>query len=106
MAQFQHLSPQDAKTMLGDENTVIVDIRDLQSYQQSHITGAKALNNDNVQEFIASTGADQPIIVCCYHGNSSQQAAAFLTEQGFASVYSLEGGFEYWRQFAPELCES
>ena len=27
----------------------------------------------------------------------SQSAAAFLNEKGFDEVYSLDGGFEYWR---------
>jgi len=32
--------------------------------------------------------------VVCYHGNSSQSAAAYLVGQGFAEVYSLDGGIE------------
>jgi len=34
--------------------------------------------------------------VVCYHGISSQSAAAYLAEQGFRDTYSLDGGFEAW----------
>ena len=40
---------------------------------------------------------DTPVLVYCYHGISSQNAAAFLIERGFETVYSLDGGFEAWR---------
>jgi len=39
--------------------------------------------------------------VVCYHGNSSQSAAAYLISQGFSDVYSLDGGFELWRGTYP-----
>jgi thiosulfate sulfurtransferase len=42
-----------------------------------------------------------PLIVSCYHGNSSQSAAAYLCSQGFTEVYSLDGGFEVWRTTYP-----
>jgi rhodanese-related sulfurtransferase len=44
---------------------------------------------------------DAPLIVSCYHGNSSQGAAAYLVGQGFSEVYSLDGGFELWHATYP-----
>jgi thiosulfate sulfurtransferase len=32
--------------------------------------------------------------VYCYHGNSSQSAAAYLAEQGFEATFSIDGGYE------------
>jgi thiosulfate sulfurtransferase len=46
-----------------------------------------------------------PVVVCCYHGNSSQSAAQFLVEQGFTEVYSLNGGFEQWKVSYPQHCQ-
>jgi thiosulfate sulfurtransferase len=37
-------------------------------------------------------------VVYCYHGQTSQGAAAYLLDQGFREVYSVIGGFERWRQ--------
>ncbi|RBO84846.1 thiosulfate sulfurtransferase GlpE [Marinomonas aquiplantarum] len=89
-----------------EENAAIVDIRDLASYQTSHMTNAISLNNDNVQEFIDDTDKERPIIVCCYHGNSSKGAAEYLASQGFKQVYSLNGGFSQWSAMFPEQCET
>ncbi|NKQ13210.1 thiosulfate sulfurtransferase, partial [Pseudomonas sp. SST3] len=36
---------------------------------------------------------------------SSQSAAAYLINQGFSDVYSLDGGFELWRQTYPQDVE-
>ncbi|MGL5628515.1 MAG: rhodanese-like domain-containing protein, partial [Plesiomonas shigelloides] len=46
-----------------------------------------------------------PVIVMCYHGNSSQGAAQYLVNQGFDEVYSLNGGFEAWRKVAPVVSD-
>ena len=83
----------------------IVDIRDPQSFAAGHITNSTALDNDNVQDFIANTPKDDHVAVCCYHGNSSQSAAQFLAEQGFINTYSLDGGFEMWKVSQPEKVE-
>ena len=48
--------------------------------------------------FLADTDKTLPLIVCCYHGHSSQNAAEYFSEQGFGDVYSVDGGYEAWRQ--------
>ncbi|AWX99810.1 thiosulfate sulfurtransferase [Marinomonas primoryensis] len=89
-----------------ENNGAIVDIRDLVSFETSHMTNAISLTNDNVQNFIDSAEKSQPIIVCCYHGNSSKGAAEYLASQGFKEVYSLNGGFSQWSAMFPEQCET
>ncbi|MCB5161030.1 thiosulfate sulfurtransferase GlpE [Marinomonas algarum] len=88
-----------------ENNATIVDIRDLASFQTSHISNARNLTNDNVQDFIDRTEKNQPIIVCCYHGNSSKGAAEYLAAQGFSEVYSLNGGFSQWSVMFPDQCD-
>jgi thiosulfate sulfurtransferase len=97
MAHFKHISAEATKAMMAEQDIQLVDIRDQQSYQNGHIRGAKHLDNATLQDFLLEGDPDQAVIVCCYHGNSSQSAAAFLNEKGFDEVYSLDGGFEYWR---------
>jgi len=101
MSEFRRIPPQEAQR-LRTLGAVVVDIRDLQSYAQSHIAGAFHLDNQSLAEFMAQADFEQPLIVSCYHGNSSQGAAAYLAEQGFAEVYSLDGGFELWRTTYPD----
>jgi len=45
--------------------------------------------------------AGQPVIVYCYHGNSSLGGTMYLKEQGFQDVRSMQGGFEEWRLEGP-----
>ena len=88
-----------------ENDALIVDIRDTTSYQNSHIINAINLDNDSVQTFIENNAKSRPLIVCCYHGNSSKGAAEYLAAQGFSEVYSLNGGYSQWSAMCPEQCE-
>ena len=80
-----------------------MDIRDQTSFDRGHIQGALHLHNGNVDQFLADVDMDKPLIVCCYHGHSSQGTAAYLVGQGIDEVYSMDGGFESWKtQYAYE----
>jgi thiosulfate sulfurtransferase len=83
--------------MLDSREAQLVDIRDRASFDAGHISGAIHLDNASVQDFITQADPDLPVIVYCYHGNSSQSAASFLNDKGFEEVYSMDGGFEQWR---------
>jgi len=93
---FQRINQEQARSLIADQQAVVVDIRDPESYAAGHIDGALHLDNESLPGFVADTPRDKPIIVCCYHGNSSQGAAAFLASQGFSECYSLDGGFSAW----------
>ncbi len=95
---FTQISVEDAKQILEQEDTIIIDIRDDASYKAGHIPGAQHITNDNVETFIKTADLDNPVIVYCYHGNSSQGAADFLSQQGFNTVYSMMGGYSAWSQ--------
>lgn len=103
---FQFMEPETLSERLDSASTIlVVDIRDSQSFAAGSITNSKALDNNSVQNFIAETNKSLPVVVCCYHGNSSQSAAQFLVEQGFTEVYSLNGGFEQWKMRYPQHCQ-
>lgn len=101
MSEFQRISPEQASQLLA-QGAALVDIRDPQSYALGHISTAVRLDNDNLPGYVASADKQTPLIVCCYHGNSSQPAAAYLASLGFDQVYSLDGGFELWRAHYPD----
>jgi thiosulfate sulfurtransferase len=101
MSEFKRISIEITYTMLQEGEVQLVDIRDEQSYRSGHIEGARHLDAASLQEFITEADPDRAVIVYCYHGNSSQPAAAFLNEKGFEDVYSMDGGFELWRARYP-----
>ena len=100
MSEFKRISPEQAQ-VLREQGAVVVDIRDPQTYALNHIKDARHLDNHNIADFIRAADLDAPVIVACYHGNSSQSAAAYVICQGCSEVYSLEGGFELWRTTYP-----
>ncbi len=100
---FKRISIVEAKNIIDAGDAQIVDIRDENSFQAGHIPAATFLSQGNLQRFVESADLDKPLLVCCYHGNSSQSAAQFLKEKGFEDVYSIDGGFEAWKlQFEVE----
>lgn len=101
MSEFKHISPQQTHDMMAAGNVAIVDIRDEQSFTSAHMPSAFHLTNGSLHNFTQDTDFETPVIVVCYHGISSQQAAQYLVHQGFDEVYSMDGGFEAWRQSYP-----
>ncbi len=104
MSNFTAISSQEALEII-EGGAIVADIRDASSFSSGRINGAVSLSNENLQQFIDETEFEQPIIVCCYHGVSSQSAAAFLCERGYEKVYSLNGGFEGWALGMPDHVE-
>jgi len=90
---------------MASQSVTIVDTRDEDSFKQGRILQAVHLENTSLQAFVQNTDLEQPVIVCCYHGHSSQAVAAYLAEQGFENSLSLDGGFTLWQQTYPDCCE-
>ncbi|MBT5078409.1 MAG: thiosulfate sulfurtransferase GlpE [Candidatus Marinimicrobia bacterium] len=87
----------EATSLLNTDAVTIVDIRDRQSFEVDHMQNAHHVTGNNAKDFIDKTDKDQPLLVYCYHGNSSQVAAEYFSENGFNKVYTLDGGFDIWR---------
>ncbi len=92
---IKEITAAEAKLLIEKENAIVVDIRDAASFAKGHIKGAVRIDNDNFQQFVDETDKSTPIIVCCYHGNSSQAATGVINSLGFTG-YSLQGGMSAW----------
>ena len=86
----------EVKTLMETNEITVIDIRDQNSYAAGHIEDALHVDDSNVAQFIREADFEVPLVVCCYHGNNSQGAAAYMSEQGFEEAYSLRGGFAAW----------
>jgi thiosulfate sulfurtransferase len=96
---YQCISPQQAMELMREESASVIDIRDAMSFSQGHIAGARHIEGSTVAELLEDADADEPLIVCCYHGISSRSAAEYFAAKGFSRVYSLDGGYEGWKAF-------
>jgi len=95
MGNYKRISVDEVQGIISDDTTV-VDVRDPESYSAGHLENSVHLSNENIHQFVDNTDKSKPVIVYCYRGNSSQDAATFLCDHGFLNVYSMDGGFEDW----------
>lgn len=93
---FKEITPQKVQEMLDEDSVNVVDIRDPGAYSAGHIPTAVSISDSTVQKFIDSADKERPLVVCCYHGISSQGAAEYFSEYGFKEVYSMIGGYSAW----------
>ena len=93
-SSFEMISLDDAKDIIKDKNSLILDIRDEASYNDSHYPNAIHLSNKNFNKVIEKTDRKKTILVYCYKGISSQNVAQHFCNLGFENVYSLNGGYK------------
>lgn len=72
------------------------DIRDDRSYEQGRIPGAQRFNDQLIRSLRKTEQRNAPVLIYCYHGNSSKDVAQMLCDFGFPTVYSLIGGYTAW----------
>ncbi|WP_414147962.1 thiosulfate sulfurtransferase GlpE [Erwinia sp. BNK-24-b] len=106
MDQFECIDVQQAQAKLSQEKAQLVDIRDPQSYLAAHASGAFHLTNTTLPAFMQQSHLTAPVLVMCYHGNSSKGVAQYLLSQGFKEAYSIDGGFDAWRAVFPQQISS
>ncbi|MCB1616744.1 MAG: thiosulfate sulfurtransferase GlpE [Pseudomonadales bacterium] len=94
---FNRINPQQCLEMMNEKKVTLLDIRDGHAYRNAHIENAVHIEEINVDDFVDNTDKNLPLIIYCYHGHSSLSAAAYFVEKGFRDVYSMDGGFEDWR---------
>ena len=95
---YKRNSIHEAKAMIDAGGVTIGDVRDADSFGDARIETAINLAHETMDEFLALAAKDKPLMLYCYHGNSSQGAANYFSELGFVEIYSMDGGFEAWRQ--------
>ena len=94
---YQRISVKDAKELIKEDITLI-DIRDFNSFSSGRIQNAIHIEDLNIENFIQEKDKNKPILIYCYHGNSSKTAANFFYQNGFQQVYSMDEGYEGWLQ--------
>jgi thiosulfate sulfurtransferase len=94
---YKCISIDEAKALIDQGGTTIADVRDSGSHVAANIENSINIQQENMDEFLSTTEKDKPLLIYCYHGNSSQGAADYFSEQGYIEVYSMDGGYEAWR---------
>lgn len=90
--------PVELTRAIGNDEVLVLDVRDADSYAKGHVPGAISLP----QDAWASTDAlarDKPNVLYCYHEDCHLAAKAALTfaTRGFP-VMELDGGWERYEK--------
>jgi thiosulfate sulfurtransferase len=94
---YKCISIDDAKALIDSTEVTLADVRDSGSFLESNIPNSVHITSETAEKFLSSASKEKPLIVYCYHGNSSKGAADYFYSKGFTQVYSMDGGFEDWR---------
>ena len=80
--------------MLKKENTVLIDVRSHQEYEEGHLIGAILIPLYTIKDEILKVEPNKKtnIIVYCTSGVRSKEAMEILEMLGYENVYSLKGG--------------
>ena len=95
---YKCIHVQEAQELLNDPGTVIVDIRYKVSFQAGNIPNFINLSNEDIVDFLDSTDRKAPLLIYCYHGINSKDAAEYFVNNGFHTVFSLDGGYSEFSQ--------
>ena len=102
------VTPKEAKKMIGDNNALIVDVRDAWNIRETGIiSGAIAVSvgmlparaDQDVENYRDPRLKDRsrPIITTCNVGALASFGAKTLKDMGFTDVYILDGGTKAWK---------
>ncbi|MCA9018235.1 MAG: rhodanese [Planctomycetaceae bacterium] len=77
---------------------LLLDCREQEEYNLVHIPESRLLPMSEIQQRVSELDEhrESEIIVYCHHGMRSLQVTAWLQQEGFTSVKSMQGGIDAW----------
>ncbi|MGH8372011.1 MAG: rhodanese-like domain-containing protein [Gammaproteobacteria bacterium] len=98
LRKFRETSPAEA-VLLINKGAAVVDIRAAKDFGAGHIIGARNIPAAEFDGRIAELEKfrEQPILIYCQSGQTSQGRATALAKAGFQQVHSLKGGLSAWQ---------
>jgi len=115
---MQYMTADEAAAVLGTDGYLFLDVRKAADYETSHISGSVSADMDAAKNgdaeagkatmTAATEGVDDTIILVCYSGKAYAQASTnALSAIGYdmSKVYTLEGGFNNWKEAKADLVE-
>lgn len=95
---YRQISQEEAKAMMDAQEVILLDVREQDEYDSSHIPGAILLPVGTIDENTAAAvipEKDAAVLVYCRSGNRSKTAAEALAVLGYTNIYEF-GGINTW----------
>ncbi len=105
-AEIETISAADAKQLVDDENTIIIDIRDVRERKNGYIPNSEHAPR-GMLEFWADPdspyhkeyfSSGKKLVLHCASAWRSALAAKALQDMGFENVAHIGGGFTAWKE--------
>lgn len=96
---WNEISPNDGKAMLESETPVhVLDVRTPGETAAGVLPNAQLIPVGDLEERIREVPKDgKDILVYCAGGGRSAAACEFLSQQGYAALHNLSGGYQSWQ---------
>lgn len=92
---YQTIDYSEAKDLIYNGNTFLIDVRSKIEYNNSHIKGAISIPLDEIENINYAKNIN--LIVYCRSGSRSKTAALKLLDLGYVNVYDL-GSMDNWQE--------
>lgn len=108
-----HLKAKDFNSLIAQDNTILVDMRNHYESEIGHFEGAITPDVDTFRDSLPIIAEDikeqqsKNLVMYCTGGIRCEKASAYFKHKGFKNVYQLEGGIiEYVRQIKEQNLEN
>ncbi|WP_088103613.1 rhodanese-like domain-containing protein [Halalkalibacter urbisdiaboli] len=81
---------------LLNSDTIIVDVRELEEYDEAHIPGVPLIPMNSIPHHMEKLDKGKSYVFVCRSGARSQNVALYLNEHGFTDVKNYAGGMLNW----------
>lgn len=94
------LNNESFKKAIENTEVQLVDVRTDKEFSEGTIEYAKNINvlEDSFIDKTKELSKDEPVYIFCKSGKRSEKARNILLEQGFKTVYELDGGYAKWQE--------
>ena len=84
------------QTLDSGKKVTLLDVREPQEYQITHLEGAKLIPLNDLPSRMNELDTADDIVVYCHHGMRSAKAINLLKKVGFEKLTNLAGGIDAW----------
>jgi rhodanese-related sulfurtransferase len=94
------LTAQGAVQLINRERAVVVDVREPEEYAAGHVTGAKNVPLNQLEEKLGAAVKNKsvPLLLICTTGARAQRAVATAKKLGYEQAQAVAGGLKSWKE--------